>query len=103
MRNDNRNSTIKPECVDVVLRELPGMYRAGHLVRKDFVYGLTYYSVLEELKRGASAPSIRHQRTQILRTIDETDHPPHDKEVFAALLARAVDDALDGRDPCILQ
>jgi len=102
MRGDNENSNIRPECVDVVLKELPDMYRAGGFARKDFVYGLTYYSVLEELKRGASAPSIRRQRSQILRTIDAMDRSPHDKEMFASLLARAVDDALEGRDPCIL-
>ena len=102
MSHDNRNVTIIPECVDVVMRELPNIYRAGGFVNKDCVYGLTYYSVLEELKRGASALSIRCQRSEILRTIDATDRSPHDKEFFAALLARAVDDALEGRDPCIL-
>ncbi len=102
MSRNNRNSAIRPECVDVVLREIPNMYRAGGFASKDCVYALTYYSVLEELKRGASARSIRRQRSQILRTVDATDRSPYDKEFFAALLARAVDDALEGRAPCIL-
>jgi hypothetical protein len=85
-----------------VLRELPHLYRAFGFFRAEFVYGLAYFSVLEELRRGATARAIRRQRSQILRTIDATDRPSHDKEAFASFLARAVDDALAGRAPCIL-
>jgi hypothetical protein len=102
MSQKKSSNAIRPECVDVVMQELPNMYRAGGFANKDCVYGLTYYAVLEELKRGASPVSIRHQTTQILQTVDATDRPPHDKELFAALLARAVDDALEGRAPCVL-
>jgi hypothetical protein len=84
------------------MKELPSLYRALGCFREDFVYALAYFSVLEELKRGASARAIRRQRSQILQSIDATDRPPHDKETFAAFLARAVDDALAGRAPCIL-
>jgi hypothetical protein len=79
------------------------MYRAGGLAGDDeFVYGVTYFAAREELRRGATAPAIRRQTSQILRYVDETDRLPHDKEHFAALLARAVDDALEDRTPCVL-
>jgi hypothetical protein len=56
----------------------------------------------EELKRGAPPDAIREQTSQILRTIDETDRSTYDKEHFAALFARAVADAIEGRPPCML-
>jgi hypothetical protein len=103
MAADNPVLAISPECVDVVMRELPKMYRAsGFVGADDVVYGLTYFAVREELRRGATAGAIRRQTSQILRYVDRSDRPPHDQEQFAAVLARAVDDALEGRTPCIL-
>jgi hypothetical protein len=94
---------IDPACVDVVMKSLPQMYRTGVLTgNEEFVYASTFFAVGEELKRGATAEAIRHQRSQILRSIDETDGSAYDKEHFAALFARAVDDALEGRPPCVL-
>jgi hypothetical protein len=66
------------------------------------VYASTFFAVGEELKRGATAQAIREQTSEILRYIDESDRSLYDKEQFAALFARAVDDALEGRAPCIL-
>jgi hypothetical protein len=99
----SRSPQISSECVDVVMKELPEMYCSlGFAGDEEFVYGVTYFSVQEEQRRGATADEIREQRSQILRRIDETDRPPHDSEVFAASFARAVDDALEGRAPCVL-
>jgi hypothetical protein len=99
----SRIPQISSECVDVVMKELPEMYCSlGFAGDEEFVYGVTYFSVQEEQRRGATADEIREQRSQILRRIDETDRPPHDSEVFAASFARAVDDALEGRAPCVL-
>jgi hypothetical protein len=95
---------MSSECVDVVMKELPEMFCSlGMAVDEAFVYGVTYFSVQEEQRRGATPNEIREQRSQILRRIDATDRPPHDSEVFAAFFARAVDDALEGRAPCVLQ
>jgi len=101
---NNSLPKISPECIDVVMNELPNMYRASGFVRnnEEAVYGLTYFSVREELRRGATAAGIRRQTSEILQYVDESDRPPHEKEHFAALLARAVDDALEGRAPCVL-
>jgi len=94
---------ISPECVDVVMKELPEMFCSlGFAGDEEFVYGVTYFAVREEQRRGATADEIREQTSQILRRIDETDRPAHDSELFAALFARAVDDALEGRTPCLL-
>ena len=94
---------ISAECVDVVMKELPEMYCSlGFEIDEEFVYGVTYFSVQEEQRRGATAEEIREQRSQILRRIDETDRPAHDSEVFASFFARAVDDALEGRSPRVL-
>jgi hypothetical protein len=98
--------TTDPEWCDVVMRVLPTMYRLGEVNGNDdciFVYATTFYSVKEELRRGATDEAVREQRTRILEYIDETDRPDHDKEQFAAPFARAVDDALAGREPCVLQ
>jgi hypothetical protein len=56
----------------------------------------------EELRRGATAVEIRGQASRILRYIDQADRDVYDREQFAALFARAVGDALDGRAPCVL-
>ena len=94
---------ISAECVDVVMKELPEMFCSlGFAGDEEFVYGVTYFSVQEEQRRGATADEIREQTSQILRRIDATDQPPRDSEVFAAFFARAVDDALEGRAPCVL-
>jgi hypothetical protein len=94
---------MSAECVDVVMKELPELFCAwGFPGDEEFVYGVTYFSVREEQRRGATAEEIRAQRSQILRRIDETNGPAHDSEVFASLFARAVDDALEGREPCVL-
>jgi len=103
MNTDNPIPHISAECIDVVMRELPEMFCSlGFAGDEEFVYGVTYFSVQEEQRRGASADEIREQRSQILRRIDATDRPPHDSELFAAFFARAVDDALEGRSPCVL-
>jgi hypothetical protein len=94
---------ISPECVDVVMKELPEMFCSlGFAGDEEFVYGVTYFAVQEEQRRGTTADEIRVQTTQILRRIDTTNRPAHDTELFAALFARAVDDALTGREPCAL-
>jgi hypothetical protein len=99
----NSTSDIEPGWVDVVMKSLPAMYRTGVLTgNEEFVYASTFFSVGEELKRGAPAEAIRQQTSQILRAIDEMDRSAYDKEHFAALFARAVDDAIEGRPPCIL-
>jgi hypothetical protein len=100
---DNTTHDINPGWVDVVMKHLPEMYRTGVLTgNEEFVYATTFFAVGEELKRGATAQEIRQQMSQILRYIDETDRSPYDKEHFAALFARAVDDALECRPPCVL-
>jgi hypothetical protein len=103
MNTYNPSPHIRAECVDVVMKELPEMFCSlGLAVDEGFVYGVTYFSVQEEQRRGATADEIREQRRQILRRVDTIDRPPHDSEVFAAFFARAVDDALEGRAPCVL-
>jgi len=100
---NNPTHDIDPGWVDVVMKFLPKMYRTGVLTgNEEFVYASTFFAVREELKRGATAGAVRQQTSQILRSIDETDRSPYDKEHFAALFARAVDDALEGRLPCVL-
>ena len=102
---DNHKPTphISSECVDVVMKELPELFCSlGFAGDEEFVYGVTYYSVQEEQRRGATAEEIRAQRSQILRRIDATNRPLHDSEYFASFFARAVDDALEGREPCLL-
>jgi len=97
--------SIDPEWSDVVMRILPEMYRQGEVTGKDdwiLIYATTFFSVEEELRRGATHEAVREQTSQILRYIDGTDRPDHDKEHFGALFARAVDDALEGRSPCVL-
>ncbi len=94
---------IDPAWVDVFMKSLPAMYRTGVLTgNEEFVYASTFFSVGEELKRGAPVAAIRRQTSQILRSVDETDRSAYEKEHFAALFARAVDDAIEGRPPCIL-
>jgi hypothetical protein len=96
-------ATIEPQCVDVVMKELPEMYRTEGLPCNEWlIYGLAYHSAREELRRGATPAEIREQTSRILRYIDQSDRDLYDKEQFAALFARAVDDALDGRAPCLL-
>jgi len=103
---DNPVLSSDPEWCDVVMRVLPRMYRRGEVNGNDdcvFVYATTFFSVKEELRRGATNEAVRQQRSRILEYIDETDRPDHDKEQFAGPFARAVDDALEGRSPCVLQ
>jgi len=97
--------SVDPEWADVVMKTLPRMYQKGDVTGNDdcvFVYASTFAAVGVELKRGATVEAVREQTSQILRYIDGTDRPPYDKEHFAALFARAVNDALAGRAPCIL-
>jgi len=101
-----RGETSDPEWCDVVMRILPSLYRLGEVNGRDdgvFVYAITFFSVKEELRRGATEKAVRQQRSRILQYIDGTDRSDHDKEQFAGPFARAVDDALDGRPPCVLQ
>ena len=96
---------IDPEWIDVVMKVLPNMYRSGNVTGDDdsvFVYANTFFAVGMELKRGATVKAIREQTTRVLKYIDETDRPLYDKEHFAALFARAVDDAIEGRPPYVL-
>ncbi len=102
---ENGPDDIDPAWADVVMKILPEMYRSGDVTGDDdsvFVYANTFFAVGAELKRGATAEAIREQTTQVLKYIDETDRPTYDKEHFAALFARAVDDAIEGRPPCVL-
>jgi hypothetical protein len=94
-----------PEWADVVMKLLPDLYRSGEVTGNDdcvFVYAATFAAVGVELKRGATAGAVREQTSRVLQYIDEMDRPAYDKEHFAALFARAVDDALAGRAPCVL-
>jgi hypothetical protein len=96
---------VQPEWSDVVMKALPVMYRLGELNGIDdcvFVYATVFFSVKEELRRGAPDHAIRQQARSILRYIDTSDRPENDKEQFAAPFARAVEDALEGRPPCVL-
>jgi hypothetical protein len=103
MNTQDPTPRISSDCVDVVMKELPEMFCSlGFAGDEEFVYGVTYFSVQEEQRRGATPDQIRAQRSQILRRIDATNRPPHDSEVFASLFARAVEDALEGREPCVL-
>jgi hypothetical protein len=100
------NIAAEPPWCDVVMKVLPRMYKIGQVNGIDdclFVYATTYYSVKEELRRGATGQAVRHQRKQILEYIDRLPRSDHDKEQFAGPFARAVDDALDGRSPVLLQ
>ena len=95
-----------PAWCDAVMCTLPEMYRRGDVNGIDdsgFVYAVTFFSVQEEVRRGASERAVRKQRSRVLRTIDRTDHSDYDKEQFAGPFSRAVDDALAGRSPCVLQ
>ncbi len=90
MNNHDRTPQISSECVDVVMKELPDLFcRLGFAGDAEFVYGVTYFSVQEEQRRGATAAEIRAQRSQILRRIDATNRPPHDSEAFASFFARS--------------
>jgi len=96
---------LDPEWTDVVMRILPRLYEAGNVTADDdcvLVYGATFAAVGVELDRGATSEAVREQTSQILQYIDATDRPDYDKEHFAAVFARAVDDALAGRAPCVL-
>lgn len=104
--SNKRIPSNDPDWADAVMRILPRMYRLGQVTGKDhylFVYVTVFYSAKEELTRGATNQEIRRQRSHILRYIDRSHRPEHDKELFAAPFARAVDDALAGRSPCVLQ
>jgi hypothetical protein len=82
------------------------MYQLGKVSGNDdcvFVYATTFFSVKEELRRGATDEEVRQQRSRILHDIDGMNRSEHDKEQFAAPFARAVDDAIEGRSPCVLQ
>jgi hypothetical protein len=103
---NKRVDKSEPDWCDVVMRNLPRMYRLGEVGGMEhcvFVYATTFFSVKEERRRGATDEAIRRQRSRILKYIDETDRSDHDKEQFAGPFARAVDDALEGRPPCLFQ
>ena len=88
-----------PEWCDVVMRTLPRMYLRGEVSGIDdslFIYATTFFSVKEEVRRGATHEAVRQQKCRVLRDIDGTDRSDHDKEQFAGPFARAVDDALSG-------
>ncbi len=106
MSTHKRDWSTEPLWCDVVMRMLPGMYHLGEIIAQDdyvFVYSTTFLSAREEMRRGATDEAIRRQRSRILRFIDKADRSDYDKELFAATFARAVDDALGGRTPCLLQ
>jgi hypothetical protein len=96
---------LDPEWSDMIMKVLPELYQAGDVTGDEdfaFVYGTAFFATGQELQRGATPNEIREQTSRILQFIDETERPTHDKELFAALLARAVDDAIEGRPPCLL-
>jgi len=106
MTPEKLSSGSEPEWCDIVMKVLPRMYRLGQVNGMDdgvFVYATTFFSVKEEIRRGATSDAVRQQRARVLEYIDETPGSDQDKEQFAGLFARAVDDALDGRAPCVLQ
>ena len=106
MKTTTTFQSSDPEWCDVVMRTLPVMFRRGQVNGLDdsvFVYASTFYSVQEEVRRGASHEAIRHQRNRILQSIDAAPSSDYEKEQFAGPFARAVDDALSGRSPCVLQ
>ena len=94
------------EWCDIVMKVLPRMYHLGEVNGMDdglFVYATTFFSVKEEIRRGATSDAVRQQRAGVLEYIDQTPGSEHDKEQFAGPFARAVEDALAGRTPCVLQ
>ena len=102
---DDPIQAVDPEWTDVIMKILPQMYRTGDVTGNDdciFVYATTFAAVGAELMRGAPLEAVRSQKSRILRFIDGTDRPDYDKEHFAAIFARAVDDVLAGREPCVL-
>jgi hypothetical protein len=106
MISHRRIRTEDADWCDVVMRVLPRMYRLGHVSGHDdyyFVYATTFFSAKEELRRGALQKDVRRQKTRILRYIDRSHRSEHDKELFAAPFARAVEDAIEGRPPSVLQ
>ena len=105
MRPHKQRPAYDPHWCDVVMKFLPRMYRLGQLTGWNhdlFVYAITYFSVEEEMRRGATLLEIRGQRTRILHEIDRAHRPEHDKELFRHRLP-AVDDAPEGQPPCVLQ
>jgi hypothetical protein len=94
-----------PQWKVEVMKLLPEMYCSGAITGGEgcvFIYANAFLAASEELKRGATAALVREQTSRILQYVDESDRPAHDKEQFAALFARAVDDAINGRPPCVL-
>jgi hypothetical protein len=82
------------------------MYWQGKVNGSDhfvFVYANTFFSVKEALRRGATGEAVRRHKSRILRYIDGSPRSEHDKEQFAGAFARAVEDALEGRSPFVLQ
>jgi hypothetical protein len=105
MTPEKRALGSQPMWCDAAMRALPKMYLQGAVNGADdciFVYANTFFSVKEALRRGATGEAVRRHRTRILRYIDGAPRPDHDKEQFAGVFARAVDDALEGRSPCVL-
>jgi hypothetical protein len=95
---DDPNHSVDPEWADVVMEILPCLYRTGD-DDSAFVYAATFVAVGVELERGARADVVRERTDRVLQHIDGTDRPSPEKKRFAALFARAVDDALAGRAP----
>jgi hypothetical protein len=105
MSSNNEFYNINPDWADIFMKVLPELYQAGNVTGGDdfvFVYTTTFFAAGEKLQRGTTAQEIRAQTSRILQFIDETEQPVHDKELFAALVARAVTDAIEGRPPCLL-
>jgi hypothetical protein len=106
MNPEKPAKNAQPIWCDSAMRALPRMYLQGAVNGADdcvFVYANTFFSVQEALRRGATGEAVRQHRTRVLRDIDGAPRPDHDKEQFAGVFARAVEDALEGRSPCVLQ
>ena len=91
MKTTTTFQSSDPEWCDVVMRTLPVMFRRGQVNGLDdsvFVYASTFYSVQEEVRRGASHEAIRHQRNRILQSIDAAPSSDYEKEQFAGPFAR---------------
>jgi hypothetical protein len=97
--------SISSDWADTFMKLLPELYQSGNVTGSEdfvFVYTTTFFAAGEKLHRGTTAREVRAETSRLLQSIDETEQPVHDKELFAALVARAVDDAIEGRPPCLL-
>ncbi len=85
------------------MRELPEMFCSlGFAGDEEFVYGVTYFSVQEEQRRGATADEIREQGARFfaisMRPIGRRTTVSFSLR-FSPVPSKT---ALEGREPCVL-